>query len=79
MERLLDELDTSQKQAELSDLYNVDVNINKMMLTNLLRHSVVVGRCVLRLERFSSGTLSSWCTMPALIDVFGRDVEQICL
>ena len=31
MARLLDELDTLQKQAELSDLYNVDVNINKMM------------------------------------------------
>lgn len=31
MARLLDELDSLQKRAESSNLYNVDVNINKMM------------------------------------------------
>ena len=31
MSALLDELDTLQKAAETSDLYNVDVKINKMM------------------------------------------------
>ena len=31
MARLLDELDRLQQRAEASDLYNIDVNINKMM------------------------------------------------
>lgn len=31
MAKLLDELDSLQQRAEASDLYNVDVNINKMM------------------------------------------------
>lgn len=31
MSKLLDELDTLQQKAEASDLYNVDVSINKMM------------------------------------------------
>lgn len=31
MAKLLDELDTLQQKAEASDLYNIDVSINKMM------------------------------------------------
>ena len=31
MARLLDELDTLQQQADASDLYSIDVSINKMM------------------------------------------------
>lgn len=31
MARLLDELDRLQQRAEASDMYNLDVNINKMM------------------------------------------------
>lgn len=31
MAKLLDELDTLQQKAEASDLYNIDVRINKMM------------------------------------------------
>jgi ABC-type hemin transport system ATPase subunit len=31
MAKLLDELDTLQQKAEASDMYNIDVNINKMM------------------------------------------------
>lgn len=31
MAKLLDELDTLQQKAEASDLYSIDVSINKMM------------------------------------------------